>query len=215
MWIYHRCPKPIVALVNTLRPRQNGRHFADDTFKYIFLNENVIISAKMSPKFVPKGPIDNIPALVQIMAWCRPGYKPLSEPMMVRLPTHICVTRPQSVNICLVQESPVAILCDVSIFSFSSDQPANVGCHCNSQARLGTSFSIKIPPCQLWNFHYEDINSHGGGLYLETEPSMQVSSWSDTVAVWYLIWYRDRPQWLIDHRLYRINISSNVRWYGM
>ena len=34
--------------------------------------------------FVPKGPIDNIPALVQIMAWRRPGDKPLSEPMMVK-----------------------------------------------------------------------------------------------------------------------------------
>ena len=84
--------------VNTLRPRQNGRHFADDTFKYIFLNENIIISAKISLQFVPKGPIDNIPALVQIMAWHQPGNKPLSEPMMVRLPTHICVTQPQWVN---------------------------------------------------------------------------------------------------------------------
>ena len=27
----------------------------------------------MSLKFVPKGPINNIPALVQIMAWRRPG----------------------------------------------------------------------------------------------------------------------------------------------
>ena len=43
--------------INTLRPRQNGRHFADDTFKRIFMNENVRISIKMSLKFVPKGPI--------------------------------------------------------------------------------------------------------------------------------------------------------------
>ena len=63
----------------------NSRHFADDTFKYIFLNENVIISAKMSLKFVPKGPINNISTLVQMMAWRRPGDKPLSEPMMARL----------------------------------------------------------------------------------------------------------------------------------
>ena len=28
---------------NTLRPRQNGRHFLDDTFKCIFLNENIWI----------------------------------------------------------------------------------------------------------------------------------------------------------------------------
>ena len=43
-------------------------------------------------------PINNIPALAQVMAWRRPGYKPLSEPMMVRLRTHICVTRPQWVE---------------------------------------------------------------------------------------------------------------------
>ena len=78
-----------------MRPRQNGRHFADDTFKPIFLNENIQISTKISPKFDPKGPINNIPALVQIMAWRRPGDKPLSEPMVVSLPTHICVAWPQ------------------------------------------------------------------------------------------------------------------------
>ena len=84
--------------LNTLRPRQNGRHFADDIFKLIFLNENVWISIKISLKFVPQGSINNIPTLVQIMAWRRPGDKPLSGPMMFRLPTHICVTRPQWVN---------------------------------------------------------------------------------------------------------------------
>ena len=49
---------------NTLRPRQNGRHFADVILKCISLNENVWIPIKISLKFVPKGPIDNIPALV-------------------------------------------------------------------------------------------------------------------------------------------------------
>ena len=84
--------------LNTLRPRQNGRHFADDTFKRIFMNETVRISINISLKFVPNGLINNTPALVQIMAWRRPGDKPLSEPMMVNLLTHICVTRPQWVN---------------------------------------------------------------------------------------------------------------------
>ena len=84
--------------LNTLRPRQNGRHFADDIVKCIFLNENVWIPIKISLKFVPKGPINNIPALVQIMAWRRPGDKPLSESMMASLPTHICVTWPQWVK---------------------------------------------------------------------------------------------------------------------
>ena len=53
---------------------------------------------KISLKFVYKGPINNISVLVQIMAWCQPGDKPLSKPMMVSLPTHISVTRPQWVN---------------------------------------------------------------------------------------------------------------------
>ena len=68
-------------------------------WKCIFLNENVLISIKISLKFIPMGPINNIPTLVHIMAWRRPGDKPLSEPMVVRFPTHICVTRPQWVNI--------------------------------------------------------------------------------------------------------------------
>ena len=91
-------------LFNSLRPRQNGRLFADDTFKRIFLNENIIISTKNSLKFVPKGFINNIPALVLIMAWRRPGDKPLSEPMLVKSLTHICVTRPQWVNKTIVLE---------------------------------------------------------------------------------------------------------------
>ena len=71
-------------IFNPLRPRQNGRHFADDTFNRIFVNENIGIFIKFSLKFVPKGPINNIPTLVQIMAWRPPGNKPLSEPMMTK-----------------------------------------------------------------------------------------------------------------------------------
>ena len=71
------------ASVNTPRPRPNGRHFAD-IFKCIFLNESVWIPIKISKKFVPEGPINNIPSS--------------SEPMLVSLTTHICVTRPQWVN---------------------------------------------------------------------------------------------------------------------
>ena len=90
---------PVFELFNKLKPRENLRHFAENTFKCIFLNEDVRIFIKISLKFVPKGPINNIPALVQLMAWHWPGDKPLSEPMMVRLLMHICVTRPQWVDI--------------------------------------------------------------------------------------------------------------------
>ena len=38
--------------------------FPDDNFKGIFLNENVWIVIEISLKFVPKCPINNIPALV-------------------------------------------------------------------------------------------------------------------------------------------------------
>ena len=53
---------------NTFRPTQNCRHFADD----IFLNENAWILRKVSLKSVLKIRVNNIPTLIQIMAWRRP-----------------------------------------------------------------------------------------------------------------------------------------------
>ena len=92
---WHTCRACLGWLFNSLRPKLNLRYFADSIFKCNFLFENVWIPIKFLLAFVPKGPINNIPALVQIMAWRGSGDKPLSEPMMVRLPTHICVTWPQ------------------------------------------------------------------------------------------------------------------------
>ena len=83
---------------NAARPGQNGQHFADDIFKRIFLNEDILISIDILLNCVPEGQINNIPALVQVMAWRWPDDKPLSEPMMVSLMTHICVNRRQWVN---------------------------------------------------------------------------------------------------------------------
>ena len=67
--------------VNILRTKQNDRHFLDDIFYCISLNENILYSIIISL------PVPNIP-----------GDKLLSEPMMAILPTHICVTRPQTVQ---------------------------------------------------------------------------------------------------------------------
>ena len=78
-----------ISWVNTLRLRQNGRHFIDGVFKRIFLNRNCCILIKISLNLVPQGPINNIPALVQIMAWRRSSDKPLSELMMAKLKMHI------------------------------------------------------------------------------------------------------------------------------
>ena len=60
-----------------ISPVQNGHLFADDIFRCTFVNEKVCSLIRISPKFVPKGLIDNKPALVKIMAWHRTGDKPL------------------------------------------------------------------------------------------------------------------------------------------
>ena len=85
-WLTKYC---ISIKINIVRLRQNGSHFSNDIIKCIFLNENVWIMIKISLKFVPEGTINKIPALVPIMAWCQPGDKPLSEPMMVSTHTYM------------------------------------------------------------------------------------------------------------------------------
>ena len=84
--------------LNLSLPGQNGRHFTDDIFRCILGNEKFYVLINISLNFVPKGPIDNNPALVEIMAWCRPGDKPLSEPMMVNLLMYIYIIWPQWVK---------------------------------------------------------------------------------------------------------------------
>ena len=68
--------------LNLSPPGQNGHHFADDIFRCIFVNEKFCSLIRISLEFAHKCLIDNIPALGQIMAWRRPGDKPLSEPML-------------------------------------------------------------------------------------------------------------------------------------
>ena len=54
----------LLILYHFLKLRRNEQHFAEDIFKRIFFNENVWISIKISLKFVPKGPIHIILALI-------------------------------------------------------------------------------------------------------------------------------------------------------
>ena len=150
-------------MFNTSRPKQNGRYFADYTLKYIFLNEKVIISAKISLKFVPKGPIYNIPVLFQIMAWRRPVDKPLSEPMMVKLSTHICVTRPQWVNgisICVQQPHQ----------SYSRQQHGHDG---GVRCDRGGGGGDRIGGCTGSDYTGETSTAAGAG-------------WSVCLAIWWL-----------------------------
>ena len=48
------------------------------------MHEKFCILIQISQKFVPRDPIDNKSALVQEMAWCQTGDKPLPEPMLAQ-----------------------------------------------------------------------------------------------------------------------------------
>ena len=106
--VYRKC-----STLNTLRPRWNGQHFADDILKRIFFNEYIWISHTISLKFVRKGTIINISAL--------DGAEPLWKSMMGSLQTHKCVTWPQWVGLENIQYIPrnmhtvFALLCFVVV----------------------------------------------------------------------------------------------------
>ena len=87
------------------------------TFSNVFfLKENILIPIKISLKFVPKGPINNTPALVQKMAWRRLGDKPLYEPMLVSLLTYASLGFNELMTRCTVW--PFNKMTTAAVFSF-------------------------------------------------------------------------------------------------
>ena len=80
-------------MVNKSRSEQNGQYFADDIFEHIFLQENLYSLFQISLKFVPQAPINSKSSLVQVMAWCQAGTKPLPETNGDQVQRGICVTR--------------------------------------------------------------------------------------------------------------------------
>ena len=85
-------------IMNTLRLRQDGCIFPDAIFKWVVFNKKCYILIQISFKYIPKGPINNNPALVHKTAWRQPDDMPISEPAMVRLLIHIYISRPQWFN---------------------------------------------------------------------------------------------------------------------
>ena len=85
--------------INSSPPGQNGCHFADNIFICIFVNEQICILIHIPLKFLPKDLIDNKSTLVQVMAWCRTGDKPLPEPMLPSSLTHIRSSRSRWVQL--------------------------------------------------------------------------------------------------------------------
>ena len=157
----------------TLSPKQNGRYFADDSFKCVSLNENVSILIKIPLKYVPKGSINNIPALVQIMAWCRSGEKPLSEPMMALLLTHICVARPQWVKITAASFSDQRVnLTPKKIWQLYD--ASHLCCECNGAFRARGQYCMISLSCIFKNIafvyifdqHYNNVIDNYNFVYI-------------------------------------------------
>ena len=113
-----------------LRPKRNGRHFRRRRFQIHFLEWKCMNFDYNFTEVCSRGPINDIPALVQIMACRRPGDKPLSETMMVSLPTRICVTRPQWGNGCVFNETSIfgLINCHCYLCPWRSDKPVFIVC---------------------------------------------------------------------------------------
>ena len=66
-------PQPPTPTPNPNPWKKMAAILADEFFKHILLNENERIPIPISLKLVPRSPIDNNSALVQVMAWRRTG----------------------------------------------------------------------------------------------------------------------------------------------
>ena len=97
LWNFKKLLAYLTSLTHWGRDEMNN--ISQTTFSNAFSSMKMFeFRLKFHWSLFPRVPINNIPALVQILAWRRSGDKPLSEPMMVSLPMHIRVTRPQWVK---------------------------------------------------------------------------------------------------------------------
>ena len=130
---------------------------------------------KNSLKFVPKGPINNIPAMVQIMACRRPGDKPLSGPMVVSLPTHICVARPQWVKnptkwLLVIYTARLTACGLVMIYGVWRRQTGSTLDQVSACRLLGAkSLLASIADQHDWNIANDDAQGHLIGIYMDSE----------------------------------------------
>ena len=90
----------------------------------------------MSLKFVPKGPVNNKPALIQLMAWCWKGNKPLPEP---RRP---CTVYPKK------YAHGFVVLCFVVVMQSFIMNSHEVFIHIHQGYFAGTGAIVRLPQCQ-------------------------------------------------------------------
>ena len=181
-------------MLNTLRPRQNGCYFPDIIFKCMFLNENVWIPIKISLKFALKGPINNILAL--------DGAKPLSEPVLVCLLTHICVYRPQWVK-CFGGDK--GVVSSMVMCLFSANQ-----CGC-SDPLTSINVAAQIPWNQsMWLLRSPDINQCGCSDPL---TSINVAAQIPWYQSMWLLRSPDINQCGCSDPLTSINVAAQIPWH--
>ena len=163
------------------------------------------------------------------MAWCVVGARPLSEPMMVRLPTHICVTRPQWVDTSSVRGSEYS-----SVYSYHMDnlasQPYQIVniYYCHTDGLLSHPYDLD------WTHtHTEDFNADfliSENYFLQKLISDQkINFWYQKIIFWYQKLFSDilkmprfsdiRNYFLISEIIFYIRkchdflISEIVFWY--
>ena len=137
--------------VNSSPLRQDGRHFADDIFKYIFMNGKLCILIWIPQNFVPNGPIDNKAALVQVMAWRETAT---AHYIYQCWPTSLHGTRVRWVNMIL----PVSVISKIPVESsglfwyhtFLVKPPiSDPGCHIKNPSR-DVCWTLCVLLWRLW-----------------------------------------------------------------
>ena len=163
-----------------LRLRQNSHQFPDNILKGISWMKIHEIFITISLQLIPKRLIHNIPALVQIMAWCPPGDKPLSEPMILSLLTHIS-------HLNELRHSGI----EVKLFALFLDRFIS-----NYHLFVMYLILFKTAWCVLWNSN--DLTLVGLYLWLTSHIIYGPLAFP-RVQYWPLYWIKEGRQWTVRH----------------
>ena len=136
--------------LNSSPPGQNGRHFTDDNFKCIIVNEKFCILIEISLKFVPKCPIDNKTVMVQVRA--EQATSCYLNQCWRSSPTHICGTRGRWVN---------------SHYNAGFDSKMHGSTQKITVRHKNARFDTKMafPACTSWHCHYQTSPLPSRGKY--------------------------------------------------
>ena len=84
--------------INTFGWRKSWHQSADEILKCFFINEKYHIFIQISLRFIPKGPINNMPSMVQIMPWRHSDDNQLSDDSVVYWYIYIWNTQPWRIH---------------------------------------------------------------------------------------------------------------------